>query len=275
MSFNQALRNVCGLSQAAATAIIAQGLNNPEDLIPIEETDIDSLVKHTLKANAGAVAIPYLSVLKIKAFRYWAVTRQRIGMNFDPADFNANELTFIQILMQERRNRTAAAQTDPEKPPEFKDMCLWCTFWEKFDTYMSQTFGAAEIPLTYVYREHETVTAEMRAANYTDNDTRYYAITVLTGSHYCEDNKRVYEELKLTMINGPGWAFIKRFERTQDGRSAVLAIKQQAEGRSAMDTRKQQAYSQIATARYAGPRRNWNFQLELSKVRRASSRSPQ
>ena len=27
-----------------------------------------------------------------------------------------------------------------------------------------------------------------------------------------------------------------------------------------MDTQKQQAYSQIATARYAGPRRNWNFQ---------------
>lgn len=97
-------------------------------------------------------------------------------------------------------------------------------------------------------------------AAYSDNDSRYYAITVLTGSHYREDNKRVYEELKLTMINGPGWAFIKRFERTQDGRSAVLAIKQQAEGRSATDSRKQQAYSQIATARYSGPRRNWNFQ---------------
>ena len=72
-------------------------------------------------------------------------------------------------------------------------MSLWRTFWEKFDTYMSQTFGAAEIPLTYVYREHETVTAEMRAANYTDNDTRYYAITVLTGSHYREDTQAHYD----------------------------------------------------------------------------------
>ena len=198
MTFNQVLRDVCGLSAAAANAIIAQGLTSPEDLIPFEETDIDNLVKHTLKAHAGAVAIPFLSVLKIKAFRYWAMTRQRIGMDFNPDDFTNAELTFVQNLMHERRNRTAAAQTDPEKPPEFKDMNEWRTFWEKFDTYMSQTYGAAEIPLTYVYREHRDVTPEMRQANYNDNDLRYYAITILTGSHFREDNKRVYEELKLT-----------------------------------------------------------------------------
>ena len=263
--FTNTLRNVCGLSQPAANAIVAQGFSNPGDFIPLEDTNIDSLVKHTIKANAGAVAIPYLSVVKIKAFRYWALIRQRIGMNFDSAHFDAAELVFIQDLMRERRDRQAAAQTDPEKPPEFSDMADWRAFWEKFNTYMSQTYGAAEIPLTYVYREHEAVTNEMRIAAYADNDTRYYTITVLTGSHYREDNKRVYEELKLTMINGPGWTFIKRFERTQDGRSAVLAIKQQAEGRSAIDTRKQQAYAQIATARYAGPRRNWNFQRYVER----------
>ena len=193
--FNQALRNVCGLSMPAANAIIAQGLTNPGDLIPFEESDIDSLVKHTIKANAGAVAIPFLSVIKIKAFRYWAITRQRIGMDLNSADFNVNELDFIQVLMRERRDRTAAAQTDPEKPPEFKEMSEWRTFWEKFNTYMSQIYGAAEIPLTYVYREHQAVTDEMRAAIYTDNDTRYYTITQLTGSHYLEDNKRVYQKL--------------------------------------------------------------------------------
>ena len=42
------------------------------------------MIKHTLKANAGAFIIPYLSVIKIKAYRYWALTRQRIGLDFNP-----------------------------------------------------------------------------------------------------------------------------------------------------------------------------------------------
>ena len=268
MAFQQVLRNVCNLTAAAANAIIAQGVVGPEDLVNMEDKDIDNMIKHTLKANAGAaapIAIPYVSIVTIKAFRYWAITRGRIGMALTSADFDAAELAFTQELIRERRDRKAAAQKEPEKPPELKDLSEWRNFWEKWDTYMTQTYGAAEIPLSYVYREHEAVTAEMRAADYTDNDSRYYTITVLAGSHYREDNKRVYEELKTLLINGPGWTFIKRYERTQNGRAAVLAIKQQAEGRSATDSRKQRAYASIATARYAGPRRNWNFQKYVQK----------
>ena len=259
-AFNLSLRNVCGLSQAASNAIVAQGITDPEDFILFEESNIDSMIKHALKANVGAFVIPYLSVVKIKACRHWALTRQRIGLDFNPADFDINELEFTQDLMKERRNQKAAAQDDPEKPPEFKDMSEWRTFWEKFDNCMSQICGAAEIPLPRVCRDTEDATAEARAAACEDNDTRHCTITALDGSHCREDDKRVYEELKATVINGPGWTFVKRFERAQDGRSAMIALKRQAEGRSATDTRKQRAYSQIATARCAGPRRNWNFQ---------------
>ena len=270
--FNNTLRNVCGLNAAAANAIIAQGFTAPADFIPLEESDIDHLVKHTLKANVGAVppvAIPYLSVVKIKAFRYWAILYDRIGLLANPVLFDDAELAFVQDLMKERRDRKTAQEATPEKPPELKDLGSWRTFWEKFDTYLSQIFGAAEIPLTYVYREHVEVTQDMRQADYVSNDERYFNITVLEGSHFREDNKRVYEELKTTLIDGPGWSFIRRFDQSKNGRAAVLAIKTQAEGRAAEDTRKQRAYAMIATARYAGPRRNWTFQSYVQRHQEA------
>ena len=67
---------------------------------------------------------------------------------------------------------------------------------------------------------------------------------------------------------------LKRFKRAQDGRSAMLALKRQAEGRSATDTRKQRACSQIATARCAGPRRNWRLQKCIERHRGAQNELP-
>jgi len=69
--------------------------------------------------------------------------------------------------------------------------------------------------------------------------------------HYQMDNKRVYEELKALVLNGPGWAYTKRFDRTKNGRNAVAALRAQGEGTAAREMRKQKAYSMIATACYS------------------------
>ena len=71
--FRNALRNICGMNAPAANAIISQGFTTPSDLVPLSESDIDTLVKHTIKAhvaqaNQPALSIPYNSVVKLKAF---------------------------------------------------------------------------------------------------------------------------------------------------------------------------------------------------------------
>ena len=92
----------------------------------------------------------------------------------------------------------------------------------------------------------------MCTADYVMNDDHYYAITVLEGAHYREDNKHVYEELQSLTIDGPGWTFIKNFQRARNGHAVILALKAQSKGWSATEMRKQEAYAMLALARYAG-----------------------
>ena len=51
----------------------------------------------------------------------------------------------------------------------------------------------------------------------------------------------------------------QEFDKTKDGRSAVLALKSQAEGTSAKLTRKQAAYASIASSAYLRPRKGFTF----------------
>ncbi|KAI2492727.1 hypothetical protein MHU86_21834 [Fragilaria crotonensis] len=56
------------------------------------------------------------------------------------------------------------------------------------------------------------------------------------------------------------WSYIKKFERSQDGRKAYLALKTQCEGTASKITRKNKAYASIANASYSGSRRQYKFQ---------------
>jgi hypothetical protein len=82
---------------------------------------------------------------------------------------------------------------------------------------------------------------------------------MLSGNHYKIDNARVYNDLKPLIVDGAGWAFIKKFDRGKIGRGALLALKKQAEGNSVKRTRKASAHTSLSNARYCGERRNFAF----------------
>jgi hypothetical protein len=81
----------------------------------------------------------------------------------------------------------------------------------------------------------------------------------LTGDDFRIDNRRVYLVLKGLVIDGPGWAFIRKFNKDQDGRGAYFALKAQAEGQSAITTRLNKAYAMIQNASYNGRSKNFTF----------------
>jgi hypothetical protein len=114
-----------------------------------------------------------------------------------------------------------------DKPKELLDLTKWETFWEQWKTYMRRTRGAAKCPLSYVFREHEAVTNEMHLAVYDSHDDKLENTTLLNGAWFELDNHRVYEEFKVLVLKGPGWSFIKAFDRAKNGRAAVLALRRQ------------------------------------------------
>jgi hypothetical protein len=62
------------------------------------------------------------------------------------------------------------------------------------------------------------------------------------------------------VVDGPGWVFVRRFDKAKDGRSAVLALQGQAEGVSAKLTRKaKQVYASITSVTFRGQCRGFTF----------------
>lgn len=52
----------------------------------------------------------------------------------------------------------------PTKPDPLKNLGKFRVFWEQWLTYMGCTYGEADCPLTYICRDHEDVTDDMRGA---------------------------------------------------------------------------------------------------------------
>ena len=155
--------------------------------------------------------------------------------------------------------KKATSYTDITKPLKLTDLVKWIKFWELFTTYLGHVKGAALSPLTYLIRDHESVTPELLTGDYASTQERLIATTALSGAHFELDNRTLYDEFKPLVVDGPGWSFIKRFDKKKDGRGAVLALKAQAEGTSAKLTRKQTAFASIACSAYLGPRKGFTF----------------
>jgi hypothetical protein len=55
-------------------------------------------------------------------------------------------------------------------------------------------------------------------------------------------------QIQTLVVDGPGWSFIKKFDKTKDGRDGILVLKTQAKGALAKLTRKQAAYAKLASS---------------------------
>jgi hypothetical protein len=265
-AFRNALTRI-GINAATRMAIVENGFVTIQDLVAVQDKDLDKLPKHleawrVPNANPNAqVRIPFLSLTKLKAMRYWVLAQRCIGV----ASPNVNEFAGQVIedtlarMKADSDHKLATEDSDVRKPEKLTDLTKWTKFWELFITYLGRVKGAALTPLSYLVREHEEVTQEQRDAEYLSMQERLIAITALNGTHFDLDNRTLYDEFKPLVVDGPGWSFVKKFDRAKDGRSAVLALKAQAEGTSAKLTRKQAAYASIASSAYLGPRKGFTF----------------
>ena len=265
-AFRNALGRI-GMNVATRNAIVDNGFASILDLATVQDEDLDKLPKHldSWKDPAAApnaqVRIPFLSLQKLKAMRYWVLAQRCIGV------VAPNAANFTDDAMQEALARMkadkdykkATEDTDITKPSKLSDLVKWVKFWELFTTYLGRVKGAALTPLTYLIRENAEVTPEVMAAEYTSTQERLIATTSHTGAHFDLDNRTLYDEFKPLVVDGPGWSFIKKFDKKKDGRGAVLALKAQSEGTSAKLTRKQAAYASISSSTYLGPRKGFAF----------------
>jgi hypothetical protein len=265
-AFNTALTR-CGINVNTTEAIIDEGFDTLDTLATVDEEDIDAMVKYVREtrrilgaAAAGNVTFPFLAIKQLKAKRNWANELLR-------TERPLNAGLFTGVLIQnavahhalEKLRAVALEDEVPDKPTELSDLIKWEIFWERWKSYLSRIRGAAKCPLSYVIRDHDEVLDVHHNAVYEDHNARLVATTTLAGDWYTLDNHRVYDEFKALVLKGPGWSFIKQFDRLKDGRNAVLTLRRQCEGTSAIQTRKASAYAKISSAKYSGQKRNFTF----------------
>lgn len=266
VAFRAALARI-GFNDPTQLALNQNGFETLADLLTVHESDLDKLPKHldawrdTNAAPQDQVRIPFVSLKKLKAMRYWALSERFIGHAAPSATAFTNAVLEETLLKMQADDDYEAAtkETEVQKPIPLVDLAKWTKFWEFLTTYLSRTKGAANTPLLYLVREHGDVTPEIAAAVYASTVDRLVATTVHAGAHYDLDNRTLYDELKPLVVDGPGWAFVRRFDKAKDGRAAVLALKAQAEGPAAEQVRIAKAYASISTAVYRGQRRGFKF----------------
>lgn len=261
---DQALQR-CGFNAATVRYLIAQGFASPNDLRLASESDLDLIARsidRTPPRGAGNVTMPFIALKNLKGFRFWADERRRTGFEADAESFTEDIVTEFTVRCQEyQEQKEAARDEDASKPEGLKKLVNWALWNESFQNYLRQILSAAKIPLIYLTRDdREAPGAVLDPADFGSHTEYLIEATVLEGRHYELDNPRFYRELKSFVVNGEGWSYIKKFERSQDGRSAYLALKTQCEGTASKITRKNKAYASIANATYSGSRRQYKFQ---------------
>jgi len=265
-AFNQALTCI-GFNVDTTEAIIDEGFNTLETLATVDEKDIDAMIKNIRDTRReqgddaeGAVTFPFLAIKRLKAMRFWATEIVRTGRQLNAGLFHGAEITTaVNRYSTEAIRVEIDKDEDPDKPGELSDLTKWEVFWERWCTYSSRLRGAAKCPLTYIFRDKAIPDPDDFITDYETHDDYLVAVTVLGGAWYDLDNRRIYDEFKGLVLKGPGWTFIKAFDRYKDGRNAVLTLKRQCEGTSAVQTRKASAYAKIASAKYSGQKRNFTF----------------
>ena len=256
-------------------AIASQGYNTFAKLMQLDESLMSKMAEHVTKIYQHAdvpddpsmkVTFPFRAVKTLKLVKHWYDQNNRLGRTVNPNNFNENERLATEMRIKEEDEiEEVRKNINPVKPSPLKDIKKWRTFWENWLTYIGQYRGAAKIPLTYIFRENEE--PETKGDDeYDDKDSMLVAKTLLSGSYYVIDNKRVYDEFKTFIgTEGPGWPFIKAYNAKKDGRKAILTLKKQAEGTSVMMNRRDTAITVFRTVKYNGPRRNFSIDNYIEK----------
>ena len=218
-------------------------------------------MRMTVEADRPIFTFP--AKIRLQAFRLYlehlVSARATIVTTFDDFDDDEYEIWREHAkTMQLHKDLDKDAFTSVPKITTLqKD---WKLFRELLKNRLKQERNATlGVPLLYLIREQGTVTQDDLRADYPSVDDLLVRCTEVRGAMFKRDNRWLYQFLKGRTLGGDAAAFIEPHDRTQDGRAAYMALKDQTEGPTAQLSRCQDAYRTLQNAKYTGKARNFSF----------------
>ena len=273
VTFNQALTNRCGIAQAEARdAFAADGYDGLVAFSVLSDRDIEQFVKsiNKLPAVAGvAPRVPHASILRLKAMRLWTLWQLRQGMAVVHANYNEA----AELWASERHRFEAELEINkpeaPKSPEKFTNFDKgWRSFKDGVVGLLSAVRGGMNIPLAYVIREHDVVTAEIRGFEYGTSDDEMMALVSIDAGSYSfkADNARVWNLIHPLLYSTNSWEHVKQFDKSKNARAAWKVMLQYGEGAAQMDTKYANAKRALAMIKYTGTSRKFPISSYLKAL---------
>lgn len=195
----------------------ANGLNDIQDLVNLDEKDIEQLLK-IIHTGPPPVVVPVLVQRRLNIFSFWVNNRNHLHEPIEAGLFNQAALEAYGATM-------ALMMKDEDiiikEPAQHKTASKWKAFKEEAIACMNGIKGKHNIPLAYIIREHK---ASLGNPAYQSDHHRIIVITLLVGPEFDEDNRKVFDLLKSWIINGPAWTWMRAYNPTRNGCQAWLSL---------------------------------------------------
>jgi hypothetical protein len=247
----RAVLGICGIDDAVIRERMIQheGFTSLADLGEMDnDTDVSDMAKRMAGRTAaeGRVNLGTVQIKKLQALVWWVKDRQKRGLELRADEFGPVELELAKNNKRVERERddTGASIKDLSKfdPDDFD------VHEDAFLNLLASTIGAQKEPLRYVVRE------EIAPEQFADeNERRMYQIRI-NNSAFEEDNRKVYRLLKSFLINTAGWAWIERYNATENGRKAFQAWAEHYNGQGELSKRTSLAKARIKGLHYRNER---------------------
>ena len=123
--------------------------------------------------------------------------------------------------------------------------------------------GCENVPLSYVIRTEDPVVVTAGLANL---ETALIFQASLQGPSFRKDNKRVYSIMKQLLVDTNAWAWIQRYDRSENGREAMNALSDHYDGPGQVTKRLSEARSDIKSLHYKGIESSFPFETYITRL---------
>ena len=178
-----------------------------------------------LHINRGGAYIGTGSTTNLTALIWWIQDSRDQGLVPDPNAWNENVLNDARQRMNLERQSCDSASEDIA-PPKRLDQTKWADSYLALMNYLrTRTSADRKRTIDYVVCIDKPLwwLAATRAE-------RLLYVAALTGPYFVKYSQEVYRILKQCTLNGPAFAWVRPFDRREDGRSIVAEMRAPYDG---------------------------------------------
>ena len=287
--FTQLVTTNMHIAAAVRTAMQAQGMTRCEDFLDYDDHLMKSLVKRMIspggtvpggrggggpRANRGT-PVTFTQEQSLRRICFYVKYQERIQRPLVVATATAPRLKSLWDDRFELENPYKETNKEDIKNPalltkvdEVRQMI------EDLDHVLTNRLGKGGSPLAYITR----AVVDLPEVTPGDADpgfglpSRHAELVRRTrheGPDYRADNKTVWAIIRQITHGGPGWNWVTRFSRTEDGRGAYIAIKTHYFGESFVTRTVTRADATIESLYFDGKGRNYTFEKFCEQLNRA------